>query len=245
MPSSIELTQELVRFNTINPPGAERPCAERLANLLEGAGFAVELIPFGEGRAQILARLGGTETKLPLGFTGHIDTVPLGAQPWSVDPFAADIAEGKLYGRGSSDMKSGVAAFVAACIAHADRLANTSGVLLVITAGEETGCTGADALVSEYRQLGKVGALVVAEPTGNKPLIGHKGLTPSTRQRVPFRHCRSSTSTWRATMCSAAQRSMSVRSTAGSTSTRFPIGPRSASTSVPFPLKVTRKSASR
>ena len=149
MPSSIELTQELVRFNTINPPGAERPCAERLAGLLEGAGFAVELVPFGEGRAQILARLGGTSDRLPLGFTGHIDTVPLGAQPWSVDPFAADIADGKLYGRGSSDMKSGVAAFVTACMAHADRLANTPGVLLVITAGEETGCTGADALVGE------------------------------------------------------------------------------------------------
>lgn len=175
MPSSIELTQELVRFNTINPPGAERPCTERLAGLLEGAGFAVDLVPFGEGRAQILARLGGASDKLPLGFTGHIDTVPLGAQPWSVDPFAAGIANGKLYGRGSSDMKSGVAAFVTACIAHADRLVNTPGVLLVITAGEETGCTGADALVSEHRQLGKVGALVVAEPTGNKPLVGHKG----------------------------------------------------------------------
>ena len=61
MPSSIELTQELVRFNTINPPGAERPCAERLAGLLESAGFAVELVPFGEGRAQIRARLGGTQ----------------------------------------------------------------------------------------------------------------------------------------------------------------------------------------
>ncbi|MSP45492.1 MAG: M20/M25/M40 family metallo-hydrolase [Xanthobacteraceae bacterium] len=62
-------------------------------------------------------------------------TVPLGAQPWSVDPFAADIADGKLYGRGSSDMKSGVAAFVTACMANADRLANTPGVLLVIIAG--------------------------------------------------------------------------------------------------------------
>src|SRR5664279_5831018 len=175
MPSSIELTQELVRFNTINPPGSERACAERLAGLLESAGFAIELIPFGEGRAQILARLGGTPGKLPLGFTGHIDTVPLGAQPWSVDPFAAEIADGKLYGRGSSDMKSGVAAFVTACIACADRLANTAGILLVITAGEETGCTGAEALVHANGGLGQVGALVVAEPTGNKPLVGHKG----------------------------------------------------------------------
>ena len=175
MPTSIELTQDLVRFNTINPPGAERACAEHLAGLLTAAGFAVELVPFGEGRAQILARLGGAPDQLPLGFTGHIDTVPLGAQPWSVDPFAADIVGDKLYGRGSSDMKSGVAAFVTACIALADRFANTPGVLLVITAGEETGCTGADALVAERRQLGKVGAFIVAEPTGNQPLVGHKG----------------------------------------------------------------------
>src|SRR6185369_11794549 len=175
MTSSVALTQELVRFNTINPPGAERACAEHLAALLEAAGFAVELVPFGDGRAQLLARIGGAPDKLPLGFTGHIDTVPLGAQPWSVDPFAADIADGKLYGRGSSDMKSGVAAFVAACIDLADRLKGTPGVLLVITAGEETGCEGADALVADGRPLGKVGAFVVAEPTGNKPLVGHKG----------------------------------------------------------------------
>jgi succinyl-diaminopimelate desuccinylase len=175
MHSSIKLAQELIRFNTVNPPGTERPCAERLAGLLEGAGFAVELIPFGEGRAQILARIGGKPGGLPLGFTGHLDTVPLGAQPWSVDPFAADIADGKLYGRGASDMKSGVAAFVIACIALADRLARTSGVMLVITAGEETGCSGAEAIVRTNGQLGQVGALVVAEPTGNKPLVGHKG----------------------------------------------------------------------
>ncbi len=113
--------------------------------------------------------------KLPLGFTGHLDTVPLGAQPWSCDPFAAEIADGKLYGRGASDMKSGVAAFVTACIALADRLASSPGVMLVITAGEETGCSGAEALVRANVGLGRIGALVVAEPTGNHPLVGHKG----------------------------------------------------------------------
>ena len=175
MNSSVELTQELIRFNTVNPPGAERPCAEHLSALLARAGFAVELIPFGEGRAQVLARIGGAVDKLPLGFTGHIDTVPLGAQPWSWDPFAGDIADGKLYGRGASDMKSGVAAFVTACIALADRLTDSPGVTLVITAGEETGCSGAEALVQANVKLGRIGALVVAEPTGNQPLVGHKG----------------------------------------------------------------------
>jgi len=175
MQSAIALTQDLVRFNTINPPGAERACAEHLAGLLEPVGFAVELIPFGERRAQLVARIGGADDRSPLGFTGHLDTVPLGAQPWSVDPFAAEIADGKLYGRGSSDMKSGVAAFVAACMALADRLKGTPGVLLVITAGEETGCSGAAELAKEKARLGKVGAFVVAEPTGNRPLVGHKG----------------------------------------------------------------------
>jgi succinyl-diaminopimelate desuccinylase len=174
MTSSVELTQDLVRFRTINPPGDERACAERLASLLEDAGFAVDLTPFGEGRAQLVARIGGASRKPAIGFTGHLDTVPLGAQPWSVDPLAAEIKDGKLYGRGSSDMKSGVAAFVMAGVALAGKLANTPGVVMYITAGEETGCTGAAAMAREI-SLPRVGALVVAEPTGNQPLVGHKG----------------------------------------------------------------------
>ncbi|HXX07792.1 MAG TPA: M20 family metallopeptidase [Pseudolabrys sp.] len=175
MQPSVELTQDLVRFNTINPPGAERPCAERLASLLEDAGFAVDVIPFGEGRAQLVARIGGAQGKLPLGFTGHLDTVPLGTRAWSVDPLAAEIVDGKLYGRGSSDMKSGVAAFVVSCTTLAEKLIKTPGVVLFITAGEETGCTGAAALAQAKQSLPQVGALVVAEPTGNKLLVGHKG----------------------------------------------------------------------
>ena len=175
MKTSVELTQDLIRFNTINPPGAERACAETLAALLKDTGFTVDVVPFGDGRAQIVARIGGVTGKPPIGFTGHLDTVPLGAQPWSVDPHAGTIVDGKLYGRGSSDMKSGVAAFVVACLQLSSKLANTPGVVLVITAGEETGCTGAAALAQEFKSLPKVGAFVVAEPTGNRPLVGHKG----------------------------------------------------------------------
>jgi succinyl-diaminopimelate desuccinylase len=112
---------------------------------------------------------------LPLCFTGHLDTVPLGGQSWSVDPFAAVIEDGKLYGRGASDMKSGVAAFVAAAINFADGLNGTPGLILVITAGEETGCVGAFDLAARKDLIGRAGAIVVAEPTGNRPLVGHKG----------------------------------------------------------------------
>lgn len=175
--SARELTRELIRFDTVNPPGNERVCAEHLAAPLEEAGFAIEMIPFGEGRANLIARIGGNsgngETP-PLCFTGHVDTVPLGAQPWTADPFGAEIADGRVYGRGSSDMKSGVAAFVVASLALADKLEGTPGLVLVITAGEETGCAGAFELARQGG-LGRAGAVVVAEPTSNRPFVGHKG----------------------------------------------------------------------
>lgn len=173
--SAVDLTRELIRFETINPPGNERGCAEHLGRLLEGAGFDVTYHDFGEGRANLVARKGGNDARLAISFAGHIDTVPLGLQPWSVDPFAADISDGKLWGRGSSDMKSGVAAFVVAAMNLADKLEGTPGIELVIVAGEETGCDGSFDVAAKKGALGKGGALVVAEPTSNQLQVGHKG----------------------------------------------------------------------
>ena len=173
--SALELTQALVRFDTINPPGNERLCAEYLGSILNDAGFAVSYHEFAETRTSLVARIGGDADAKPLCFTGHIDTVPLGAAPWSVDPFAADIADGKLYGRGTSDMKSGVAAFVVAAIRLARELETGPGMVLIITAGEETGCEGAYHLAGLGNVLGDAGAIVVAEPSSNLPFIGHKG----------------------------------------------------------------------
>ncbi|MEQ6916142.1 M20 family metallopeptidase [Halomonas aquatica] len=177
MPSSVDpvaLTQALVQFNTINPPGQERECAHHIGELLSAAGFTVTYPEGEEGRSNLIARRGGQSGK-PICFTGHIDTVPLGAQPWSVDPFRGDIIDGKLYGRGSTDMKAGVAAFVAAAIDLADSFDEGPGVVLVITAGEETGCEGAYFLTEQGDLLGEAGAMIVAEPTSNFPMVGHKG----------------------------------------------------------------------
>jgi succinyl-diaminopimelate desuccinylase len=173
---AVALTRELIRFRTINPPGEEEACARHLGQLLEAAGFRCDYVEMGAGRANLIARIGGRADHPPLAFTGHIDVVPLGARAWSMDPFAADTDGGKIYGRGASDMKSGVAAFVAAAIDAAPRLASGPGLLLIITAGEETGCTGAHHIVATARGLlGQAGALVVAEPTSNRPMVGHKG----------------------------------------------------------------------
>ena len=169
------LTRELLAFNTINPPGLERDCARRLGSILEAAGFAVRYHEFAESRTSLIATLGGSEAKAPLCLTGHIDTVPLGAAKWSHDAFSGETDGDRLYGRGSTDMKGGISAFVAAAAELAPRLERTAGLVLVITAGEEIGCEGARFLADE-RLLDRAGAIVVAEPTANYPYVGHKGL---------------------------------------------------------------------
>jgi succinyl-diaminopimelate desuccinylase len=172
-PDPVRLTQELVRLDTVNPTSPERPCAELLGGLLEAAGFRVSRHEFAPGRTSIAARLdagGGA----PLCLAGHLDTVPLGKAPWSRDPFAAEIAGGRLYGRGSSDMKSGVAALACAALEVARSRPRRAGLLVAFVAGEETGCEGS-AHLARSAGLGRAGALLVGEPTGNQPLTGHKG----------------------------------------------------------------------
>ena len=164
----VALTQRLIRFDTVNPPGRERDCALHLAGLLQAAGFETRLVDMPGDRASVIARLGSGGDK-PLVFTGHIDVVPLGTRAWSRDPFAGEVDAGRIHGRGSSDMKSGVAAFVAAAIEAAERGAGKQ-IALVITAGEETGCEGAESIVAAGLQ-GTAGALVVAEPTANAPFV--------------------------------------------------------------------------
>ncbi len=175
----VALTQKLVRMETINTPGHEDQCINFLAEILTQAGFTCRQVEFAPRRSSLVARIGRRGNgRLPLAFTGHVDVVPLGAAPWTQDPFGAEIIDGKMYGRGTADMKSGVAAFTAAAIDMAAQLTDSSGVTLIITAGEETGCEGAAHLVEqpEIRDLmGTAGAFIVAEPTSNQPLLGHKG----------------------------------------------------------------------
>lgn len=171
---AVELTRDLVRLDTINPPGAEQQATDLIAGRLAAAGFAIEDIPLAPGRPNLVARIGGNGSRPPLAFTGHVDTVPLGLAPWTKDPHGAEVSDGKVWGRGTSDMKSGVAAIVAAAIDLAPRLAGTPGVVLYITSGEETGSEGAFAIARRGIE-GHAGALVVAEPTSNRPIVGHKG----------------------------------------------------------------------
>ncbi len=159
----------------MNPPGQEQECAKYLSSLLESVGFQINFYEFERQRTTVIARLAGEDDRIPLCFTGHIDTVPLGATSWSKDPFDGEIEGDKVYGRGSTDMKSGVAAMMIAAMQLAKLPTTKAGLTLVLTAGEETCCQGAYHLASLDNVLGEAGAIVVGEPTANYPWIGHKG----------------------------------------------------------------------
>ena len=169
------LARQLLAFNTINPPGNERECARYLGRLLEDAGFSTRYFEFADRRTSLVASLSSTGTKPPMCFTGHLDTVPLGAARWDHDPFAGEVVGDKLYGRGASDMKGAVAAMAVMALRMATLPRRAAGLTLIFTAGEETSCQGARHLAEADGALGEAGALVVGEPTGNAPWIAHKG----------------------------------------------------------------------
>jgi succinyl-diaminopimelate desuccinylase len=171
----IALTRELLRLDTINPPGNERDCAHRIGRLLQDWGYAVDFYEYADRRTSLIARLGGSDSKAPICLTGHIDTVPLGTAKWSRDPFSGEADGDKLYGRGSSDMKAGVAGILLAARNLAGHLRPTAGVVLVLTAAEEGGCIGSRHMIQVEGLLGRAGAMVVGEPTSNYPSVGHKG----------------------------------------------------------------------
>ena len=135
IPSATNITRDLVKFNTINPPGHEKLCSDYLGALLLEAGFEVDSYQYGDERINLVARLAGTGAKKPICFGGHTDVVPLGNKPWSVEPFSADIVDGRMYGRGTCDMKGGVAAYVHMGLKLAAEPRGEADILLVMVAG--------------------------------------------------------------------------------------------------------------
>lgn len=177
MSGVVALARDLVRIDTTNPPGREAPAVRLLEARLRAAGFETRIVPYaaGEERSHVVARLRGSGQRPGLMLSGHVDVVPPGNLPWSVDPFGAELRDGRLYGRGSCDMKGGVAAMVAAAEAIARSGRALAGDLVVaITADEERNCLGAEELVREPLFEG-LGGVIVAEPTGLRPFIAEKG----------------------------------------------------------------------
>ncbi|MCL3881789.1 succinyl-diaminopimelate desuccinylase [Marivita sp. GX14005] len=176
----VELTAALVRCPSITPE--EGGALALLQELLEHAGFACTRVDRG-GISNLFARWGDMGHPRSFGFNGHTDVVPLGdPKDWTKPPFGAEIDGGFMYGRGSTDMKSGVAAFVAAAVDFVQNTPPDGSIILAITGDEEGDATdGTVALLDWMKAQGeKMSVCLVGEPTcpdhmGEMIKIGRRG----------------------------------------------------------------------
>jgi acetylornithine deacetylase/succinyl-diaminopimelate desuccinylase-like protein len=135
-----ELLRDLLRFDTTNPPGNEAPCIAYVAQLLRAAGIDFGLLGRTAERPNLLARLRGAGAVPPILIYGHVDVVPTDGQRWSHPPFAGDVADGQLWGRGALDMKGGVAMMLAAFLRlRAAGIQPAGDVVLAVLSDEEAG----------------------------------------------------------------------------------------------------------
>ncbi len=173
-----DLLTGLIQRESPDPPGNEAQVAGFLARWLRDHGFDVETDEFAPNRINVLARVVGG-AKPPLIFSAHTDTMPVGTNEgsgaWNHDPFGANVVDGKLYGRGAADMKSGLAAMVAAALKlKASGRALGGDLILAFSAGESSNCLGAKRMI-ERGNLKGAGALLVSEPSSLDLLIAETG----------------------------------------------------------------------
>lgn len=166
-----EILKALVAYDTTNPPGEEQALAEAIASALGKTGFAVETPSCGQGRASVIASLKRGYGK-KLVFNGHLDVVPAGSG-WKSDPFSAMEREGRIYGRGTADMKGGVAAMIAAALRLAGQPGSFSGELVLnFVADEEITNLGTLSCKKWWKDADYV---VIGEPTALDIEIAHRG----------------------------------------------------------------------
>ena len=162
----VALTAELIRCRSVTPD--EGGALQLLERLLTGAGFDCRRVDR-NGIPNLFARWGAKGAARSFGFNGHTDVVPVGdAAAWTRDPFGGEIVDGWLWGRGATDMKSGVAAFVAAAVDFVrDTPPKDGAVILTITGDEEgDGVDGTVAILDWMRAEGEAMSLcLVGEPT--------------------------------------------------------------------------------
>jgi acetylornithine deacetylase/succinyl-diaminopimelate desuccinylase-like protein len=150
----VELLQRLISFDTSNPPGSERECVEWARQLLESAGCDVVIVAQDPERPNLLARLKGEGRAPGLLMQGHVDVVPATGS-WSRPPFAGEVADGYVWGRGALDMKGGVAMMLAAFLhaAQSDTRPPGDVVLCLLSDEEAGGDYGARFVVENHAQL--------------------------------------------------------------------------------------------
>jgi succinyl-diaminopimelate desuccinylase len=171
----VKLCQELIRIKSVNPPGDELAIAEFVASVLKKAGLDVELVNHSPTRASVLGRLKSSRQIPGLLFNGHLDTVPIGNEKWIHEAFAGEVAENKIWGRGTADMKGGLAALIVAAKTLAEGGFPLRGdLILAATASEEVDSIGAITIAAQPN-LGPVQAVMIPEPSYNDVFVAEKG----------------------------------------------------------------------
>lgn len=186
--SLIRLCQDLIRFPTINPPGNDyQAIVEYIGNRLKGSGFTVEYIrAYGAPgdcpdypRYNVVARYETGRQGPCVHFNSHIDVVETG-DGWTKDPFAAELEDGKIYGRGACDMKGGLAASIIAAEALINSGIELKGAIEISgTADEESGGLGGVAYLAEkgYFAKERVDHVIIPEPLNvDRVCLGHRGV---------------------------------------------------------------------
>lgn len=167
------LLADLVALDTANPPGRENAIADCMAAELSRIGYRTDVVPFGPGRANVVARLENGPGPV-LAFSSHLDTVPAG-EGWTRDPFSLGEENGVLYGRGTCDAKGSIAAMTEGLRElSATRAAWRGTVLAVFVGDEEVASLGARHFV-ETSGAG-IDWVVIGEPTDNRVVCAHKGV---------------------------------------------------------------------
>jgi acetylornithine deacetylase/succinyl-diaminopimelate desuccinylase-like protein len=184
---AVELLRALLRFDTTNPPGDEADCAEFLAAHLRDAGVEPQLLAPAPGRANLVVRLRGDGSAAPLLLNGHLDVVAAEADRWRHPPFAGEVHQGAIWGRGAVDMKHMVAmsAIVIGLLARLGAPLRRD-LILAAVADEEAGCAMGSAWLVEHHPdkvraeyaLGEVGGATVW--VGGRPIypiqVAEKGI---------------------------------------------------------------------
>ncbi|EHZ6145179.1 ArgE/DapE family deacylase [Listeria monocytogenes] len=169
----IQILKDIVNIDSTN--GHEEQVANYLQKLFAEYGIESEKVQYDVDRASLVSEIGSNDGKV-LAFSGHMDVVDAGdVSKWKFPPFEATEHEGKLYGRGATDMKSGLAAMVIAMIElHEEKQKLNGKIRLLATVGEEVGELGAEQL-TQKGYADDLDGLIIGEPSGHRIVYAHKG----------------------------------------------------------------------
>ncbi|HBI5898965.1 TPA: ArgE/DapE family deacylase [Listeria monocytogenes] len=169
----IQILKDIVNIDSTN--GHEEQVANYLQKLLAEHGIESEKVQYDVDRASLVSEIGSSDEKA-LAFSGHMDVVDAGdVSKWKFPPFEAAEHEGKIYGRGATDMKSGLAAMIIAMIElHEEKQKLNGKIRLLATVGEEVGELGAEQL-TQKGYADDLDGLIIGEPSGHRIVYAHKG----------------------------------------------------------------------